>query len=258
MFFFLSALGRDLSCYPSQSMSVNFPCAMRPHHKCISVGGGTCQHCQLRCSQQSAQLHSSPRRLAPRQVISLAQSLLPAGEKKKPTKLHHSNLTGKAGDLLTQSKLFIFRLVGGGSGYMNKKAALSLSKHSACVARVITMTEQFSTQRTEWESTANTLCMQHRGIGISLEMLWLWSWTQTWAKHVATETRLLHNASTQGVGAFQERNQTTTALCNRNPEQTQVLSLVKHTFMEPLAVWSNKLILLANTYTICSCSPLQQ
>lgn len=83
MFFFLSALGRDLSCYPSQSMSVNFPCAMRPHHKCISVGGGTCQHCQLRCSQQSAQLHSSPRRLAPRQVISLAESLLPAGEEKK-------------------------------------------------------------------------------------------------------------------------------------------------------------------------------
>lgn len=178
--------------------------------------------------------------------------------KKNTTKLHHSNLTGKAGDLLTQSKLFIFRLVGGGSGYMNKKAALSLSKHGACVARVITMTEQFSTQRTEWESTANALCMQHRGIGISLEMLWLWSWTQTRAKHVATETCLLHNASTRGVGAFQERNQTTTALCSRNPEQTQVLSLAKHTFMEPLAVWSNKLTLLVNTYTICSCSPLQQ
>lgn len=30
---------------------------------------------------------------------------------------------------------------------MNKKAALSLSKHGACVARVITMTEQLSTQR---------------------------------------------------------------------------------------------------------------
>lgn len=53
------------------------------------------------------------------------------------------------GDLLTQSKLFIFRLIGGGSGYINKKAALSLSKHNVCVACVIMMTEQFSTRRTE-------------------------------------------------------------------------------------------------------------
>lgn len=181
MFFSLSALGRDLSCYPSHSMSVNFPCATGPRHKCISVGGGACRHCQLRCSRQSAQLHSSPRRRAPQQVISLAESLLPAGDKKKKKykkKLHHSNLTGKAGDLLTQSKLFIFRLVGGGSGYINKKAALSLSKHGACMACVITMTGQFSTRRTEWEPTANALCVRHRGVGISLEVLWLQGRTQ--------------------------------------------------------------------------------
>lgn len=136
-------------------------------------------------------------------------------KKNNKKKLHHSNLTGKAGDLLTQSKLFIFRLVGGGSGYINKKAALSLSKHGACMACVITMTGQFSTRRTEWEPTANTLCVRHRGVGISLEMLWLQGWTQTQAKHAATETHLLHSASAQGLGAFKERNQTTTALHNR-------------------------------------------
>lgn len=32
---------------------------------------------------------------------------------------------GNTGDLLTQSKLFIFRLDGGGSGYINTEAALS-------------------------------------------------------------------------------------------------------------------------------------
>lgn len=143
--------------------------------------------------------------------------LLPAGGEKK--KLPHSNLTGKAGDLLTQSKIFIFRLVGGGSGYINKKAAVSLSKHGACTACVITMTEQFSTRRMEWESTANALCVQHRSVGISLEMVWLQSRMQTRAKHVATETPLLHSASTQGLGAFKERNQTTTAPCNKIPEE---------------------------------------
>lgn len=94
MFFSLSALGRDLSCYPSQSMSVNFPCATGPLHKCTSVGGGACQHRQLCRSQQSAQIHSSLRRLAPQQGISLAES--PASRRRKK-KLHHSNLTGRAG-----------------------------------------------------------------------------------------------------------------------------------------------------------------
>lgn len=137
--FSLSALGHDSSCYP---LSVNFPCATGPRHECISVGGGTCRHCQLCCSQQPAQRHPS----APWQVIPLAESLLLAGGKKRK-QLHHSNLPGKAGELLTQSKLFIFRLLGGGRGYINEKAARSLSKRGACMARVSTVTEQVSTGR---------------------------------------------------------------------------------------------------------------
>ena len=181
-------------------------------------------------------------------------------QEKKKHKFHHSDLTGKAGDLLTQSKLFIFRLIGGGTGYINKKAALSLSKHDACMACIITMTEQFSTQRTEWESTANALCVQHRGMGISLEMLWLQSRTQTRAKHVATETHLLHSASAQGCG-FQGKKSNHHSPTQQDPRKafmTQVFSLAKHMFMEPLAVWSYKLILLASTYTVSSCSAPRQ
>jgi len=157
----------------------------------------------------------------PRDAVLHGKSFLwlnPCSPQEKNKKLHHSNLAGKAGDLLTQSKLFIFRPVGGGSGYINKKAALSLSKHGACMACVITMPDNSLPEG--WSGRPQQmLSVCTRGVGISLEMLRLQSRPQAQAKHVAMETHLLHSASAQGLGAFKERNQTTTALHNRIPEE---------------------------------------
>lgn len=55
---------------------------------------------------------------------------------------------------------------------------------------------------------------------------------------MATGALFLHSASTQGLTAFKERNQTSTALHNRIPEEPsgpRCFLLAEHTLMKPLS-----------------------
>lgn len=103
MFFSLSALGRDWSCYPSQSMSVNF---LVPRG--LSTSGSAWE---VALVTLSARLHNHssgtllPRRPAPRQGL-LWLSPAPHSTEKTP-QLHHRDLTGKAICLLRASLLFL-------------------------------------------------------------------------------------------------------------------------------------------------------
>lgn len=110
MFFSLSALGRDWSCYPSQSMSVNF---LVPRG--LSTSGSAWE---VALVTLSARLHSHSSGTPSSTVrTALAESCSPQHRKNPAVTSQGSH---REGDLLTQSKSFIFSLVGEGSGCINK------------------------------------------------------------------------------------------------------------------------------------------
>lgn len=157
--------------------------------------------------------------------------------------LHHSNLPGKAGDLLTHSELFIFRLSGAGSDCTNTRAALSLRKHGARTACVTTVAEQFPAPRMEWESGTNA---QRRGkcIGNALASELETSMSKAHGCEDSSPAQCQHSRSQ----CFQGKKSNHHSPVQQDPRRafmTQESSLAKHNSTKPLAVWSNELVLLA-------------
>lgn len=119
MFFSLSALGRDGSCYPSQSMSVN---SLVPRGLSTSAWAWEVALVTLsqlcRTAPAQARCPDTPlhRRAALAEPCSPQQGKNPA--------VTSQGAHGE-GDLLTQSEPFIFSLLGGGSGCINKGCSQS-------------------------------------------------------------------------------------------------------------------------------------
>lgn len=112
---FSVSFGAWLELLPIAVSECELPCATGPLHKCLSVGGGTCHTVSLATQPQLG--HAAPETPHSTARTALAESCSPQQRKNPAVTSQGSH---REGDLLTQSKPFIFSLVGGGSGWINK------------------------------------------------------------------------------------------------------------------------------------------